>query len=55
MRESDKLKAAELLGKYMAMFTDKQETTLKTIGPDGNETGFTFIEAPERVRDTGQA
>lgn len=56
IRDNDKIKALELLGKYDAMFTDKTETTLKTLGNDGEEIGFQFVEAPKKnVTDTEEA
>ena len=33
-------------------WSDKQETTLKTIGPNGEETGFSFVEAAEKNANT---
>ena len=47
-REQDKLKANEALARIMGMFTDKTETTLKTVDGEGKEIGFNFVEAPKK-------
>jgi phage terminase small subunit len=44
-RDSDRLKASELIGKYAAMFTDRTEHT--TIDENGKSTGFKFVEKPD--------
>lgn len=42
IRDNDKLKALELLGKYMAMFTDKAEIEHTTIDDKGEKSGIIF-------------
>lgn len=43
INETAKLRAIELLGKYMAMFTDKQEIEHTTVDDKGDKTGIRFI------------
>lgn len=44
----DKLRALELLGKYMVMFTDKQQIEHSTIDEKGQKTGFNFVDKPSK-------
>lgn len=41
-----KLKALELLGKYMTLFTDKHEIEHSTVDENGNKAGFKFVDGP---------